>query len=110
MISFVQRREFAGVEGVEGSLDAVNDDADDEDADSDVEQNAEFDQDRGGADEQQAREVDSVFQNQISADLRIRAMAPGMWSVPACSGRSGRWRARATAAMVPPAPSSRDGM
>ena len=41
--------------------------------------------------------------------VKIEASAPGTSSEPACSGSSGRALAPATAAIVPPAPSSSDG-
>ena len=106
-----------------GALDAIDDDADDEHAHGEVEQDARFHEQRRRMDEQQAEQVDAVLEDQVTADLRdglhrpmsrtnpvsTEASAPGTRSERACSGSSGSARAIATAAIVPPAPSSSDG-
>src|SRR5437867_4318360 len=56
-LSFAQRSQFSRVERVELALDAVHDDADDENCDGEVEQNPRFHQQRRRVNEQQTEQV-----------------------------------------------------
>src|SRR5688572_7292698 len=66
VLSFAQRSQFPRVQRVELALDAVHDDANDEHGDGEVEENSRFDDQWSRVNQQQAEQVNAIFQNQVT--------------------------------------------